>query len=80
LPVALPGDRTWLVQSGSYTFPLGVVLIVMLLEGKEMRTFISTNGGKTGFSGNMGDWVGGKGTNILDTQSLICYSYLHESA
>jgi hypothetical protein len=30
----------------------------MLLEGKEMRTFISTNGGKMGFSGDMGDWVG----------------------
>jgi hypothetical protein len=27
------------------------------LEGKEMRIFIPTNGGKTGFSGDMGDWV-----------------------
>jgi hypothetical protein len=30
------------------------------LEGKEMRIFISTNGRKTGFSGDMGDWAGGK--------------------
>jgi hypothetical protein len=32
----------------------------MLLEGKEMRTFIPTNGRKTGFSGDMRDWVVGK--------------------
>jgi hypothetical protein len=28
------------------------------LEGKEMCIFISMNGGKTGFSGELGDWVG----------------------
>jgi hypothetical protein len=32
----------------------------MLLEGKGIRIFFPTNGGKTGFSGDMGDWVGGK--------------------
>ena len=31
---------------------------VILLERKEMRIFISTNGRKMGFSGDMGDWVG----------------------
>jgi len=30
----------------------------ILLEGKEMRIFIPTNGGKMGFSGELGDWVG----------------------
>jgi hypothetical protein len=30
---------------------------VMLLEGKEMRIFIPMNGRKTGFSGDIGDWV-----------------------
>jgi hypothetical protein len=38
-------------------FP-GYLSVVILLEGKEMHIFISTNGGKMGFSGGMGDWVG----------------------
>jgi hypothetical protein len=29
----------------------------MLLERKELRIFIPTNGRKTGFSGDMGDWA-----------------------
>jgi len=30
------------------------------LEGKGMRIFIPTNGGKMGFSGDLGDWAEGK--------------------
>jgi hypothetical protein len=53
-----PGELNLVSTIWFVHFSLGIVLIVMLLEGKEMRTFISTNGGKTGFSGDMGDWVG----------------------